>query len=501
MKRRVPVEGLLLALISVIYWICAGLRAIYRPMWHDELYTWHVAQLPDVRSMWNALHAGADQNLPLWHLVVRITEALFGPGEFAMRLPSLVSFWIMLLCLYLFLRRRLPAPYAFAGMLVPAVTFAWQYSFEARSYGLLLASGAVALAAWQSAAEDRMRPWSLIVMTLALAIGVSCHFAGTQLAIPFVAAEIVRSVRTRRIDAPMWIAFAVAALGAFVYPGMLAPTRDWDLHGLRPTLATLSTFYGSAYRITVTPMVLAGVAAYLFRLAFPPEAEARVGKDFRMPEHETVAIVGFLLAPGVFFVAGMAMRHFIYAQRYGVLTAIGAGGLAALLLYRLTAADRRAAAIFALVLGGWLTMSRAKEAFGELRPPAQQVREENPVLMQALLDGRPVVVANQQLLLEAEHYLPTEIMNRAYYLVDWGAGRNYIEQDEANQLTTRAARFFALKAHVELFDRFIARTPQFLLHTDERYQQWLYDLLLRRGWKLTMKSRVGAESLIEVNAP
>jgi Dolichyl-phosphate-mannose-protein mannosyltransferase len=472
------------------------MRAWYRPMWQDELYTWNIARLPGARAIWDVLHAGADQNLPLSHLSVRVSHSLFGPGELATRLPALTGFWIMLLCLYVFLRRRLPLPYALVGTLFPMLTFAWQYAFEARAYGILLGCAAAALLAWQTAAEDRMRPVALALLALALAVALGSHYGALQLAIPLGAGEIVRSLHRRRVDVPVWIAFGAASLVTLMYPGLLAPTANWDLHGLQPTVSAIGGFYGAAFRTAVAPLIAGAVAVYV---AGRDRVTPGSG-ELKLPVHETAALVGFVLAPGVYFMTGLASNHFVFANRHGVLVVIGAAGWAAILLFRLMAASRRAGTVFVLSIAGWLALSRAKEALAERRPPAVQVAQENPLLARALADGRPVVIANQQLLMQADHYLPAEA-GRAWYLMDWDAGRHYLEQDEANQLTSRAARYLPLKAHVELFDRFTQRNPHFLLHTDERFQQWLYDLLLRRGWKLTVLSRIGAESLIEVSAP
>src|SRR2546429_1799155 len=160
------------AAISLVYWTCAGLRAAYRPFWFDELVTWHVARLPTLAAIWAALHDGVDQETPLTHLAVRLSHALFGYGHLATRLPALIGFWIMMLGLFVFLKRRLPLPYACLGMVFPMLTLAWSYAFEARAYGVILGCGAMALVAWQNVAEDRMRWLSLAGIATSLAAGL-----------------------------------------------------------------------------------------------------------------------------------------------------------------------------------------------------------------------------------------------------------------------------------------------------------------------------------------
>jgi len=126
------------------------------------------------------------------------------------RLPSIVAFWIMSLCLYAFLRRRLPFSFAIAGMLFPLLTSAARFSYEARPYGLVLGLAGVALVCWQAAADGRKRPVALPGLAASLAAALCCHPLAVTLALPFLAGEVTRSIQRRRLDVLMWCAFAAA---------------------------------------------------------------------------------------------------------------------------------------------------------------------------------------------------------------------------------------------------------------------------------------------------
>ncbi len=173
------------------------MRAASQPYIFDELTSWRLARLPTIGATWAALQAGIDQQLILQPLFIRFSHSLFGYGQLATRLPALTGFWIMMLGLYVFLRRRLPASYALVGMLLPTLTFAWGFAFQARAYGPVLGCAAIALVAWQSAAADEYRPFALPAITLSLAIALASHMGAVMLAIPLVAGEVVRSVRRR----------------------------------------------------------------------------------------------------------------------------------------------------------------------------------------------------------------------------------------------------------------------------------------------------------------
>src|SRR5262245_65490298 len=131
-------------------------------MWNDELFTFYTSRLPKVSDIWGALLTGADQIPPLFHLITRAAFALFGVNSLSVRLPEVLGFWVMSLCLFRFVSKRSSALYGFAAMLVPLITVAYDYAYEARPYGLVLGFCGLALLCWQSAAEGHYRKLPLI---------------------------------------------------------------------------------------------------------------------------------------------------------------------------------------------------------------------------------------------------------------------------------------------------------------------------------------------------
>src|SRR3974377_760716 len=137
--------------ISAAYWICAGMRATQIPFWADELLTVHIARMSSMCAMWTANRSGIDNNMLLSHILVRVSEAVFGGSHLASRLPAIAGVWIMAVCMFLFLRRRLPLHHALIATMLPMFTLAWHYALEARAYGPMLGFAGIALIAWQNA--------------------------------------------------------------------------------------------------------------------------------------------------------------------------------------------------------------------------------------------------------------------------------------------------------------------------------------------------------------
>ena len=104
------------AAASLLIYFVIALRVIAsKPLWSDEIFTIYLCRLPDMASVWRALSTGLEQMPPFAHVVSRTAYRLAGGGAFAIRLPSVLGFATMAACLYVFLRKRLPAPYALAS--------------------------------------------------------------------------------------------------------------------------------------------------------------------------------------------------------------------------------------------------------------------------------------------------------------------------------------------------------------------------------------------------
>jgi Dolichyl-phosphate-mannose-protein mannosyltransferase len=197
---------------GAIYGIATGVVAARRPLWNDELYTYHFARVPDLADLWRALQTGADQAPPLAYLLARVSLDLFGTNAVAIRLPEVVGFFVFSVCMYVLVARRTNELYGLIAMLLPSLTAAYYYASEARAYALVLAFGALALVCWQLATEGVRRQLTVPGVFVALFLATSSHYYAVLLLVPLMLGELTRTALLRRIDGPLWVAFAGALL-------------------------------------------------------------------------------------------------------------------------------------------------------------------------------------------------------------------------------------------------------------------------------------------------
>jgi hypothetical protein len=473
------------------------MKAAYRPFWYDELITWHIARLPDWGKILATLRDGADQEPPLLHLVVRTSHSLFGPGLLATRLPALIGFWVLMLGIFLFLKRRVPLPYALIGMTFPMLTYAWPYAFEARAYGAVLGCEAAALVAWQNVADGRWRRLSLAVLAISMALGMASHPVFVLIAVPLALGEGVRTYERKRFDLPVWLAFAAAGLALLSYPGSISTARDWELKGLQTGLTGLPDFYDNVFRSAIAPLLFAGLAVILLVRREP----GKMAPGPLLPRHEAAALLGSVVAPAAFFAAGMVTHGFIFFTRYGLLCVIGVACGSAFVMYRATAGSYRAGMVILCVMVAWLTLARGREAISISREPETELASDKPLLIEALALGMPVVATEPLTFMAADFYLPKDAVGRLYYVAtDRATARQYMGQDLTDNLVLRAARNLPLRAHTESLQDFTGQNSRFLLHGSGWYL-CLYDVLVKRGWHLALHSHHGDEWVFEASAP
>ena len=86
-----------LMMLLVAYSVVRGVAgAASRPFWFDELLTLSIASQPTMRDMWVAITRGFDGQPPPFCLLERTCLGLPVSKEIALRLPSILSFPVLL---------------------------------------------------------------------------------------------------------------------------------------------------------------------------------------------------------------------------------------------------------------------------------------------------------------------------------------------------------------------------------------------------------------------
>src|SRR5262245_25799778 len=87
----------ILVAFSIIYFAGTLTAAIHRHLWADEIVSLYISTQPAMSGVWTSLLNAVDGNPPLYYVMIR-PFALAWEGDIAIRLPSLIGFWVAAIC-------------------------------------------------------------------------------------------------------------------------------------------------------------------------------------------------------------------------------------------------------------------------------------------------------------------------------------------------------------------------------------------------------------------
>jgi Dolichyl-phosphate-mannose-protein mannosyltransferase len=298
--------------LVVAVWLCAVAVSFVgysrqKPLWMDELLFRWIATLPTVRDIWLALTLGINTDPPLAHLLTHSLASVFGSEALIVRLPSLVGVCVMLLCLFLTLRRQIGPLYALLALALPFCTTLPEYAYEARPYGLMYGCLGIAIYCWAKVGEGRFNriSWN-IALGLALAAALACHFYAVFALPAFYLGEGLRTVRRRRVSWLTLGAMVGASATVLLYWPIVVGARQFSgAYFERPTLRSVPHMVNVSLQAFVIPLFAFLVLVAIFgMLGFRFTPEFNGDEDDRSREL-TVLALGFLLLPLLAWGAGV----------------------------------------------------------------------------------------------------------------------------------------------------------------------------------------------------
>jgi hypothetical protein len=475
--------------LTAVYFACTVAHSLAKRLWFDELFTLYISRTPGWKE--RLMLSTVDSCPPLFYGLTRACLRLMGENSLAVRMPEILSFWLMCICLFLFLRRRCAAIYAFLGVMIPLVTVAYSYAFEARPYGILLGMAGLSLFCWQSAVEGRKRTLALIGIGLSIAIAVNSHFYGAQIVIPLLAGETWRILKRKRVD---WgiLCGIMAGLAPLVF---LLPMAHSSVSALfdyvrklpdfwaKPHAVQAVTYFASMFAPCLLPLIagLFGTAIiYLLRSGKSGRIPSSLPK---LPLHETAAVIGYLFIPAaVLLVTYLKTGHFII--RYALTSVVGC----TILLVFLTSVLSAGRAILpALLIAASLVFCIQNAARAHSTEP-DSVKEFNissPEYPRG--DRLPIVIPDATLFVQLVQYSSPDVGSRLVHLAD--VADSVRRQGILPELSLAVDRRI-VPGRVEEYTHFLRQNPEFWVYCHGNpLMEWLPSRLKEEGWHVEFEAQ------------
>ncbi|HEY8559752.1 MAG TPA: glycosyltransferase family 39 protein [Pyrinomonadaceae bacterium] len=484
-------NGLMLSVFFALYALVTYYSSRRKFMWNDELYTYYIARLPAMSDVWNALMTGGEQLPPFFYVVTRSAIGFFGDSGHAFRLPEMLGFAVMLLCLFIFAARRASNCAGLLAATFPLVTFAYFYAYEARPYGLVLGFAALSLFCWQSATMNVRRPFSLIALTLSLSGALCSHYYGVFVVFPIALGEAVRTLFNKKIDKPVWLACAAAVAPLFLHLPLIARARGYaGAFWAPPVWMNIANFYFNLLYMSVLPLLFLILLAWGYKAARARGAFARHDRapaEINVPAHELAAAIGFMLIPVICVVLAKTVTG-AFTDRYAVSAIIGVSLLFAFAGAKLLGNRALPLAALAIFMAAWFGLLVFNETWKASTSTATP--ESKIALLRNLEDDLPIIAADPYTFIELEHYAPPELRARVAYLADPEIAlrrlkHNSIERGQGDLIKPW------FKMNVMDYRSYIAGRPRFFLCGDPGFFSWIVPQLKEDGMKLELREMEG----------
>lgn len=510
------------AALTILYFLAVACLSSLKLLWLDELITLHIASLKSAGAIWQALGRGVDPNPPVTYLLVHAARSLFGEHEFVYRLPAAIGYWVGMLSLFVFLKRRLPGVWPVAGTLLSMSMAAFDYSYESRSYGIFYGLAMLAFLCWALAVDESRSRWgrscAFAGMILALAAGISTNYFAVLAFCPIAGAECVRTIRrfgaannqgqstTKRIlrviDLRIWIGFAVAISPLLVYRPLIersiaqfAPYA-WN----KVSLGQVSNSYTEMVEIVLYPLLGLFGIAILVRLIAPqfeslcsacrerhlPVWLRRVGRGamqrLPLPPEEAVGVLLFMAYPLLGYIIA-SIRGGMLSPRFVIPVCYGFACAGAVIAYQLFGGFKRAGLVFMVVMMAWFLCRESYVGYWyeEQKQCFYKIVDRIPEAEANLSANAPIVIPDPLLALTFEHYAPREYARRAEFPVDFPAIRSF-RGDDSPEENLWAGRGFLYTLPIEPLATFQNRAGKYLVISSDF--NWLLDDLRRHFYNV-----------------
>jgi hypothetical protein len=468
--RPLVVAGILACVYAALVFTTIGRR-----MWFDELFTYYIAQAPDMPRLFDAI-AHVDLNPPLSYILVRFCHKAFGASEIATRLPSMVGFFAGSMFGFFFVRRRLGVLWGATAILFFWSTNFFRYATEARPYGLLLGFFSLTLF-FYAKATDKPRcgllpATGILLGTLGMMLS---HTLAPLSILPFCVAEFVRLLRLRRIDWGVWIALTAPLPLAIIYISLARgfqtnyfPTA-YQATARRVMGFYLLTFMHQAYLFAI---LAASAVSRILNRGEPRRRLVRSGAE------AAFAITLLLIPLALKWImrngGGAFWPRYCLTTDFGVSIMIAAG-LAWVCRSRPAPAFAAAGAILAFML--FQRVSTPAAAVGSMK--LEEIRKDLPLVTQSGVT-----------FLEMDHYESAEFLSRVHYLLDRDSAIRYAHATIFEGLPA-TTRYFPIRAHLTAYKDFIAGNHHFLVLAQESDPEgWLLLKLKADGARVDLRYKV-----------
>ena len=474
-------SAILLPVIFVLYlWVLKGQRL--KRLWHDELYTFYIAQAPSFGKMMEWTRT-IDLNPPLYYIAARLTFHVLHPSAFSVRLPSMIAYFVATLCAYQFVRRRLTPMYGMLAAMVMLGSSFNQYSYEARPYAFVLGFLGILSLGWQRAIQPgKPRSWVAYLLVLLGGFGMLLsHVLASVAYAALLLTEAIRFAMRRKTDWILWICLALPLSACVTY---LQPIQTHSSGAFPEQFqASIVDLFAAYSDLWLGLISLLGVAIILIVLLNADRGPSLAGpppQGFTWPEK--ILALGFCCVPLVVSLVFMH-SHSAYFLRYGIPSIFGVAILTPWFVSRWTRNSSSAALVCSIIfVFGVVTPSsiarHLQHVVQPIRPQGANLTGKFKTPISQVQPDLPLVDDSGLTFLEMNRRENSTFLSRVYYLNDAQAAVKYANATIFEGFPALKGKF-PIRGNIMPYQEFAQQHSKFLVLGTYNYpEDWLLRKLL-----------------------
>ena len=461
-----------LIFLTILYVILVA-PLIARRLWFDELFTYYIARATTLPRLFDAL-AHTDLNPPLVYLLVRFFHGLFGTSELVTRLPVAVAFYLGSALAFVFLKRRVGVWWSAAAILLFWSTSYFRYATVARPYGLLIGFFGLTLISYDSSGRTRRRVWAGAGLAVGCVGMMLSHVFAPVSILPFCAAEMIRTIRQRRIDMAIWASLLAPVTIGLAY---IPATRNFE-HIYFPDIYQASgmqtlhffTRLGLIYVLPWLPIAI-GVAC------FAAPYSAKKPRNVPASGPAIAWMLALLAAPALLNIL-LIRTGGAFWERYCITSALAFYMMVGIALAWLTGFRRSSglAAVLIFSIGAYLNGY------------ASDSQTPKPAAMGSIRGDLPLVAASGLTFLELDsRYETGRTTVSLLLLLDRTAAMEEYTHSTIFENMSLLTQYFPIRSHVSSYDAFVSAHPHFLVLARADYlEPWVLQKLCDAGSRIRL---------------
>lgn len=461
------------AVFTVLYLIPTVYLARMKLFWDDEFFTLYLSQAPGWHDLLRALATGADQHPPSFYYLTHLVTTVFGTSHVIVRLPAILGFWLLCICLYEIVRDLATPEWAVVAMFFPLTTEFYFYASEARGYGLVCGFAALAMLSWMRAVAYRKRAVYIPLLAVALAAGVASHYYAGLVVVALALGELVRLRYTKKIDWPIWIAFTGAFVPILTFLGTIRSARGYSSHFWAvPVWSNAIIFYPKEFGLGAFAVLGTLAVALSFRVIRGRRIDESTAK-WRKPSWtpwQAVAICTLAALP----IPTMMLAKFVthgFTPRYCIFALVG---VTVLLFYFISRfALRRSTATIGIIACVLIFVLQVRQFSSTYQDWRSDLNEDVTAL--STLPNAPIAVMEVSIAHRLSYYAPRRLASRLVYVADPQAAVSYLGEDTVDRGLLDLRPWFPMD--IVRADSFLTDNRQFYVFGQTFEWSWLtYDM-------------------------